>query len=156
MTSNDGNTGQGGQPGVEMINTGDGDVVSPATNEGNDPTGGNTGQGGQPGAWVGDGKDTGQGGKLGADGHEEYTTGGNTGQGGQPGAKVVNRKNVEEWDITDVRDWLESIDMDRYSSTFVEEEITGEALVLLTKEDMLAFGIKRTHSLILLKKIKQL
>ncbi|XP_078000067.1 uncharacterized protein LOC144452787 [Glandiceps talaboti] len=52
-------------------------------------------------------------------------------------------KIVDEWNVHDVAEWLQSINMSEYKQAFIDNEISGEHLSALTKEEFIELGITR-------------
>ena len=56
---------------------------------------------------------------------------------------VDDDKPVQLWDVEDVTNWLTNIGLGAYSDTFRENEIVGEHLAQLTREDIKDLGITK-------------
>lgn len=64
---------------------------------------------------------------------------------------------MSDWAVDDVCQWLKSFGLEEYVEAFSENEITGEHLVDLTKDDLKELGVKKLgHQKTLLSKIGQL
>ena len=59
------------------------------------------------------------------------------------GAAAFEGKAVVEWSCEDVAAWLNDIGLAQYGSNFVDNEICGEHLAEMTKEDLRELGIVR-------------
>jgi len=55
----------------------------------------------------------------------------------------LRSKNYSDWDTAEVVNWLDSIGLGPYKSSFLENEITGTVLVNLTVDDISEMGIKK-------------
>nr|XP_006818386.1 PREDICTED: SH3 and multiple ankyrin repeat domains protein 1-like [Saccoglossus kowalevskii] len=66
-------------------------------------------------------------------------------------------KPLDEWTAEDVGDWLDSINMGEHRATFVENEITGEHLPALAKDDYIELGVIRVgHRMTIDRALKKL
>eukprot|EP01138_Halocafeteria_seosinensis_P005184 gb/GECG01005301.1/.p1 GENE.gb/GECG01005301.1/~~gb/GECG01005301.1/.p1 ORF type:complete len:507 (+),score=89.45 gb/GECG01005301.1/:1-1521(+) len=64
---------------------------------------------------------------------------------------------VNKWTVDDVLLWLTELGLDQYTSTFSENEITGDVLLEMGTDDLDYLGIKALgHRKMLLKSIRQL
>lgn len=62
-----------------------------------------------------------------------------------------------EWTVDEVADWLVAIKMSDYKNDFLENEISGEHLIALTKDDLGELGVKRLgHKMTILKAVQNL
>lgn len=69
----------------------------------------------------------------------------------------TSSKPVAEWTIEEVADWLVTINMSDYKNDFLENEISGEHLIALTKDDLGELGVKRLgHKMTILKAVEKL
>ena len=66
-------------------------------------------------------------------------------------------KPVMEWQIDEVCQWLEAIGLAEHCPQFRENEILGEHLLELTKDELAELGIKKIgHKKTFLTKVKEL
>ena len=66
-------------------------------------------------------------------------------------------KAVELWDVEDVCDWLKEIGLEKHLETFRENEIAGEHLVDMTKDDLKELGVKQFgHRVAITSKLQRL
>ena len=66
-------------------------------------------------------------------------------------------KQPSNWSTDEVGQWLESFGMEIYQSAFIDNDIQGSHLGLLSKEDLSALGItKLGHKMTILKEISKL
>ena len=66
-------------------------------------------------------------------------------------------KAVSAWTSQDVGQWLASLQLAEHQGSFEENEITGEHLRALTKEDLQELGVSRMgHRMTITKAIQQL
>ena len=64
---------------------------------------------------------------------------------------------LQEWSVGDVCEWLEAIGLSEYISSFKENEMMGEHLVDITKEDLKELGVKKLgHQKTFLSKLSQI
>ena len=56
---------------------------------------------------------------------------------------TYSSKPVEEWEVEDVCEWLKEIGLGEYAESFEENEIVGEILKDLSKDDLKDLGIKK-------------
>lgn len=56
---------------------------------------------------------------------------------------AYKNKPVIEWEIVDVCQWLKDIGFAEYTESFEENEIVGEHLVDLSREDLKELGVKK-------------
>ena len=52
-------------------------------------------------------------------------------------------KPVADWDIADVSEWLQEINLGEHASSFEENEIVGEHLIDFSKDDLKELGMKK-------------
>lgn len=66
-------------------------------------------------------------------------------------------KALLEWNVDDVCEWLEKIGLGEHCVQFRENEILGEHLLEITKEDLTDLGVKKIgHKKIFFKKVRGL
>ena len=66
-------------------------------------------------------------------------------------------KKPSDWSTDEVGQWLESFGMEMYQSTFIDNDIQGSHLGLLSKEDLSVLGItKLGHKMTIIKEISKL
>lgn len=62
-----------------------------------------------------------------------------------------------EWSVSDVCEWLEAIGLDEHVESFKENEMMGEHLVDITKDDLKELGVKKLgHQKTFLSKLGQI
>lgn len=72
-------------------------------------------------------------------------------------SRGIPSKPAAEWTASEVSEWLSSINMADYINDFVDNEITGEHLMSLTKEDLMELGVKPLgHKKAIMKAIEKL
>ncbi|PIK46918.1 putative SH3 and multiple ankyrin repeat domains protein 2 isoform X2 [Apostichopus japonicus] len=72
-------------------------------------------------------------------------------------SRGITSKPAAEWTASEVSEWLSSINMADYINDFVDNEITGEHLMSLTKEDLMELGVKPLgHKKAIMKAIEKL
>jgi hypothetical protein len=70
---------------------------------------------------------------------------------------VYHEKLVAEWEVDEVCEWLEDIGLGEHCPQFRENEILGEHLLELTKEELAELGVKKIgHKKTFLTKVKEL
>lgn len=52
-------------------------------------------------------------------------------------------KPLEEWEIEDVSQWLKDIGLGEHVESFAENEIVGEHLIDLSKDELKELGVKK-------------
>jgi hypothetical protein len=82
--------------------------------------------------------------------------------GQRMGREVVTEEEIhamQGWTVQQVTQWLQSISMGRFTGVFIEHEITGDLLALLSENDLMQMGIivvgPRKHLLKELAKVKK-
>lgn len=71
--------------------------------------------------------------------------------------RLKERTSVASWSCTDVCDWLTENGYEQYAGNFSDNEIVGEHLTGLSKNDLLELGItKMGHRISILKLIERL
>ena len=64
---------------------------------------------------------------------------------------------AKEWEISEVCEWLEDIGLGEHCEQFAENEIVGEHLADLSKDDLKELGVKKLgHQKTFLSKVCQL
>ena len=64
------------------------------------------------------------------------------------------RSSISNWSCTDVCDWLTENGYEQYATSFQENEIEGDHLTKLTREDLTELGVtKLGHKIGILKLI---
>lgn len=53
------------------------------------------------------------------------------------------KKQVADWDVADVCEWLQDIHLAEHTTSFEENEIVGEHLIDITKDDLKELGVKK-------------
>lgn len=67
------------------------------------------------------------------------------------------KKHISEWTVDDVCNWLEDLGLSMYEESFRDNEISGEHLPELGKDELMEMGIKRVgHRLTFDKAVKKL
>ena len=70
---------------------------------------------------------------------------------------AYREKLVTEWEVEEVCEWLEDIGLGEHCPQFQENEILGEHLLELTKEELAELGVKKIgHKKTFLTKVKEL
>ncbi|XP_071943611.1 uncharacterized protein [Antedon mediterranea] len=68
-----------------------------------------------------------------------------------------NNKELIEWQPEDVADWLVSLKLGEYRDSFLENEISGEHLMALSKDDFSELGVTRIgHRLTIEKNLRKI
>lgn len=76
----------------------------------------------------------------------------------RPGSaqKEFRAKNLLNWNVGDVGDWLDSLFLSEYKASFLQNSITGYRLATLSPSDWDRLGVgKNSHRLNLQKSIKR-
>ena len=75
----------------------------------------------------------------------------------QVGRAAYHSKPVLEWEVEEVCQWLEDIGLAEHCPQFQENEILGEHLLELTKDELAELGVKKIgHKKTFLAKVKEL
>nr|XP_039254552.1 SH3 and multiple ankyrin repeat domains protein 3-like isoform X1 [Styela clava] len=75
----------------------------------------------------------------------------------KPTAPASAQKPLVQWTVTDVSDWLKDLGLQMYISSFEENEIAGEHLPDLGKDELIELGVKPFgHRLTIDRSIKKL
>ena len=63
---------------------------------------------------------------------------------------------LKEWSVKDVRDWLEDIGLGEHVKSFTDNEMMGEHLMGISKDDMKELGLKKLgHQMTFLTRLSQ-
>lgn len=66
------------------------------------------------------------------------------------------RKEVASWDVSDVTNWLESLQLGEYAESFSSNDVRGRELLTLTRTDLKELGVSKVgHVKRLLLAIKE-
>ncbi|XP_076335390.1 uncharacterized protein LOC143238760 isoform X2 [Tachypleus tridentatus] len=70
--------------------------------------------------------------------------------------KDCRRKPLQNWSITDVSDWLDSLRLSEYKSAFMEAGINGPKLANMDNNDLVGLGVKLvSHRINILRSMKR-
>ena len=58
----------------------------------------------------------------------------------------ITRSKAQQWTVAEVGDWLESIGMSQYRSSFKKKGVDGETLLNVTGKDLARLGVKDMHA----------
>lgn len=54
-----------------------------------------------------------------------------------------SRKDVASWGVTDVTNWLESLQLGEYAESFASNDVRGRELLNLTRTDLKELGVTK-------------
>lgn len=74
----------------------------------------------------------------------------------EPAESSYKTVSLKEWSVKNVCDWLECIGLGEHVNSFMENEMMGEHLMEISKDDLKELGVKKLgHQKTFLSKLSQ-